>query len=144
MMVKKPLTEKQIEALDLDHDGNAGGSLPQASTDRHDAGYEYLDSLKSGLSPEGIKPPEPPELVAVEAMAGPGEPLIPTVGSIVHYYANRQDGPYAAIVTGANGDLVNLMVFHKAFSLPRTDVPHLSGLEGSGWFWVGFWEAVEG
>lgn len=37
--------------------------------------------------------------------------MTPTVGRIVHYYPNSLTGPWAAVVTAVEGELLSLYVF---------------------------------
>lgn len=119
-MAKKPTTAKQPEALDPDHGGGSVVAAPPETPPPE----TVIDALPEDL-------PEAP--VEVKAL------VCPTVGRVVHFYDNMADGPYAAMVTGVSDDFVDLMIFRRAFTMPRLDIPHLTGLESSAdgphWVW---------
>ena len=66
----------------------------------------------------------------------------PLVGDNVQFYANKDDGPYAAIITGINGDTIHLTIFKPGGqAVPAPDVPYHQDRTTDGPSWRPIWEA---
>jgi hypothetical protein len=115
------LSPAQVAVLDHDNNGFAGGSLPVAEK------LATAAAVVEKLSPvkDDFKNPDP------------------TVGRIVHYYANSEATGQAAIVIGVSDlfeRMVHLNVFTYAGVRVVNDVPYVDDLtqDGPAWRWPGF------